>query len=111
MVYGISCIRGLLADVIICILEFADPPPALVAALPLPKVPRAASRVDESIVPETGPPPTTLMHWAVLILNTANPVLKVRTIFLFISQFTTKGRFQFFFFTFSFLHFYFFCNL
>ena len=32
---------------------------------------------EEPIVPTTGAP-TTLMQWAVLILNTADPMLKVR---------------------------------
>jgi hypothetical protein len=32
---------------------------------------------DEPVVPLENPP-KTLMHWAVLILNTANPMLKVR---------------------------------
>ncbi|KAF8881558.1 hypothetical protein BD779DRAFT_1545489 [Infundibulicybe gibba] len=56
--------------------EFADPPPP-------PRVDDAArspigtAQVDESIIPESGPP-TTLMQWAVLILNTSNPTLKVQ---------------------------------
>ncbi|KAJ7725196.1 hypothetical protein B0H16DRAFT_284240 [Mycena metata] len=56
--------------------EFADPPP-------LPSQPAAhvnpvvvGSEVMDPVVPEIDPP-KTLMHWAVLILNTANPTLKV----------------------------------
>ncbi|TFK71034.1 DUF455-domain-containing protein [Pluteus cervinus] len=59
--------------------EFADPPPeasTFQSRLPLPHVPQATP-VDEPMVPETNPP-TTLMQWAVLILNTANPTLKVQ---------------------------------
>ncbi|KAJ7853708.1 hypothetical protein B0H14DRAFT_3108443 [Mycena olivaceomarginata] len=56
--------------------EFADPPPA--PSQPIvqinPVVP--GSEVTEPVVPTTDPP-KTLMQWAVLILNTANPTLKV----------------------------------
>ncbi|KAJ7689023.1 hypothetical protein B0H17DRAFT_1067514 [Mycena rosella] len=46
--------------------EFADPPPKL-SQIPV---------VNPPVVPITDPP-TTLMQWAVLILQTANPTLKV----------------------------------
>ncbi|KAF9077822.1 hypothetical protein BDP27DRAFT_1311720 [Rhodocollybia butyracea] len=59
--------------------EFADPPP-------LPSDP-ASSLIDGTVAPyaqataepivPTENPPKTLMEWAVLILNTANPTLKV----------------------------------
>ncbi|KAH7914842.1 hypothetical protein BJ138DRAFT_1110218 [Hygrophoropsis aurantiaca] len=54
--------------------EFADPPPHL-------PVEAGADTTrpqddDESVVPKLNPP-TTLMEWAVLILNTSNPTLKV----------------------------------
>ncbi|KAJ6502075.1 hypothetical protein C8R45DRAFT_608412 [Mycena sanguinolenta] len=56
--------------------EFADPPPP--PSQPItqinPVVP--GSEVTEPVVPTTDPP-KTLMQWAVLILNTANPTLKV----------------------------------
>lgn len=59
----------------VILLEFADPPP-------LPKTPSSlpatapSSLIDEPITPVIDPP-TTLMQWAVLILSTANPLLKV----------------------------------
>ncbi|KAK7028392.1 DUF455-domain-containing protein [Favolaschia claudopus] len=56
--------------------EFADPPPAA-SHTPVqinPVVPGSPS--TEPVVPIENPP-KTLMHWAVLILNTANPTLKV----------------------------------
>ncbi|KAF9234832.1 hypothetical protein BU15DRAFT_89827 [Melanogaster broomeanus] len=54
--------------------DFADPPP--VTACPTP--PRAASAAiqDETLIP-TDRTPSTLMEWGVVILNTANPTLKV----------------------------------
>lgn len=56
--------------------EFADPPPAVtIQVLPQVLVP-LEPRDDEPVVPTTGAP-TTLMQWAVLILNTPNPTLKV----------------------------------
>ncbi|KAF8659281.1 hypothetical protein AX16_001856 [Volvariella volvacea WC 439] len=57
--------------------EFADPPPSHEngkARLPLPSVPHSSA--EEPLVPE--PAPTTLIQWAVVILNTSNPVLKVQ---------------------------------
>ena len=58
--------------------DFADPPPN-----PTPGVspshlqqPTDASTTPEPIVPEVDPP-TTLIEWGVLILNTPNPTLKV----------------------------------
>ncbi|KAK0230742.1 hypothetical protein IW262DRAFT_1524083 [Armillaria fumosa] len=56
--------------------EFADPPPLVEDAAPLP-VRSSATEVEEPIVPTTNTP-TTLMQWAVLILNTPNPTLKVQ---------------------------------
>ncbi|EGO23184.1 hypothetical protein SERLADRAFT_439923 [Serpula lacrymans var. lacrymans S7.9] len=57
--------------------EFADPPP--ISADPDPLVNQAASisPIEEDVVPVKDAP-TTLMQWAVLILNTANPTLKVQ---------------------------------
>ncbi|KAL1663025.1 hypothetical protein GGF50DRAFT_57783 [Schizophyllum commune] len=55
--------------------DFADPPPNNAATPPLP-VPLSPDAEDEPVVPaET--PPSTLMEWAVLILNTPDPRLKV----------------------------------
>jgi len=58
--------------------EFADPPPPPSTPL-LPSVSSSVipSQNAEPVVP-TDDPPTTLMQWAVLILNTANPTLKVQ---------------------------------
>ncbi|KAK0491059.1 hypothetical protein IW261DRAFT_1435439 [Armillaria novae-zelandiae] len=56
--------------------EFADPPPLIEDAAPLP-VRSSTTGVEEPIVPTTNTP-TTLMQWAVLILNTPNPTLKVQ---------------------------------
>ncbi|KAJ7083988.1 hypothetical protein B0H15DRAFT_402768 [Mycena belliarum] len=52
--------------------EFADPPPAP-SQIP---VAMNNSEATEPLIPTTDPP-KTLMQWAVLILNTANPTLKV----------------------------------
>ena len=56
--------------------EFADPPPQGVVDL----VPQIAAQEGEDendpVVPLSNPP-RTLMEWAVLILNTPNPILKV----------------------------------
>jgi len=60
---------------LVCLIEFADPPPTQPTAVELPSVP-LSSNVEEDIVPIKDPP-TTLMEWAVLILNTAHPTLKV----------------------------------
>ncbi|KAG6821268.1 hypothetical protein H0H93_002378 [Arthromyces matolae] len=58
--------------------EFADPPPkSSVPLLPVTAFSSAPSTVDEPVVP-TNNPPSTLMQWAVLILNTPNPTLKVK---------------------------------
>lgn len=55
--------------------DFADPPP------PPPDLSHLAQKrapaAPESIIPADNPP-KTLMEWAVLILNTADPTLKVR---------------------------------
>lgn len=57
--------------------EFADPPPHP-APPPQAKIGNEQTiREDEPVMPERDPP-TTLMQWAVLILNTPNPALKVR---------------------------------
>ena len=57
--------------------EFADPPPTKEkASTTLESTP---SQADEAVVPLENPP-KTLMQWAVLILNTPNPTLKVRTL-------------------------------
>ncbi|KAG9312269.1 hypothetical protein JVU11DRAFT_7572 [Chiua virens] len=54
--------------------EFADPPPVVV----IPDLPRIQliAIEDEPLIP-TDKTPSTLMEWAVVILNTANPKLKV----------------------------------
>ncbi|KAG6906901.1 hypothetical protein DXG01_011456 [Tephrocybe rancida] len=58
--------------------EFADPPPKPTAPLlPVTAPPLVPSVIDEPVVPINNPP-TTLMQWAVLILNTPNPTLKVQ---------------------------------
>jgi len=59
--------------------EFSDPPPEGVVNL----VPQIAPQDAEEGEDENDPvvplssPPKTLMEWAVLILNTPNPILKV----------------------------------
>ncbi|KAJ7472036.1 hypothetical protein FB451DRAFT_1251725 [Mycena latifolia] len=55
--------------------EFADPPPPP-SQIPVVNPVLMNSEVTEPVVPKTDPP-KTLMQWAVLILNTANPTLKV----------------------------------
>ncbi|TFY58651.1 hypothetical protein EVG20_g8069 [Dentipellis fragilis] len=64
---------------------FADPPPPLsdVSQLALSESPK-----DEDVVPADNPP-TTLMQWAVLILNTSNPTLKVERTKHAVHQFRT----------------------
>jgi hypothetical protein len=63
-------------------LDFADPPPSrhpdTCASITNsdPSGVISVNKVTEDIVPT--PPPTTLIQWAVLILNTPDPVLKVR---------------------------------
>jgi hypothetical protein len=56
------------------IAEFADPPTKAVADVS-PSIPIITDE-PEDIVPANAPP-ATLMQWGVLILNTANPKLKV----------------------------------
>ncbi|KAJ7187023.1 hypothetical protein C8R46DRAFT_283027 [Mycena filopes] len=60
--------------------EFADPPPPpshpTVQVNPVIAAAGSTVVVMDPVVPETDPP-KTLMHWAVLILNTASPTLKV----------------------------------
>ncbi|KIY44648.1 DUF455-domain-containing protein [Fistulina hepatica ATCC 64428] len=57
--------------------EFADPPPAVPPQVSLPSIGTVCQAEDEPVVPVEDPP-TTLMEWAVLILNTPNPTLKVQ---------------------------------
>ncbi|KAF8063304.1 hypothetical protein FPV67DRAFT_1563433 [Lyophyllum atratum] len=57
--------------------EFADPPPPKTAPLLPITAPPVVPAADEPVVPINNPP-TTLMQWAVLILNTPNPTLKVQ---------------------------------
>jgi hypothetical protein len=64
--------------------EFADPPSATLNE-PLPFIP-TEKRAPEPVVPLVNPP-TTLMQWAVLILNTPSPTLKV-----FITIISINGR-------------------
>jgi hypothetical protein len=54
--------------------EFADPPPP--AAISPAAAESSNTGIVDKVVPEEEAP-TTLMQWAVLILNTANPTLKV----------------------------------
>jgi len=56
--------------------EFADPPPLIPQAMNSP-LPEASTKIEDAIVP-IDDAPTTLMQWAVLILNTPNPTLKAR---------------------------------
>ncbi|KAG7449182.1 DUF455-domain-containing protein [Guyanagaster necrorhizus] len=56
--------------------EFADPPP-LKNTASLPVTSSSIESMEEAVVPTTDVP-TTLMQWAVLILNTPNPILKVQ---------------------------------
>lgn len=56
-------------------LDFADPPPPPPESKQT-ESPVCSDRVQENIVPAINAP-TTLMEWAVLILNTPNPTLKV----------------------------------
>ncbi|KAG6824738.1 hypothetical protein H0H92_005970 [Tricholoma furcatifolium] len=58
--------------------EFADPPPKPAAPLlPVTAPPTTVPTELEPVVPIENPP-KTLMQWAVLILNTPNPTLKVQ---------------------------------
>ena len=59
--------------------EFADPPPPAPTNISLEVSHSQPHELQEQepVVPETNAP-TTLMQWAVLILNTPNPTLKVR---------------------------------
>ncbi|KAL0948000.1 hypothetical protein HGRIS_010622 [Hohenbuehelia grisea] len=56
--------------------EFTDPPAPAPTCPPSDRSVDSKSREMEPIVPTTNPP-TTLMQWAVLILNTPDPTLKV----------------------------------
>ncbi|KAF8914632.1 hypothetical protein CPB85DRAFT_1375422 [Mucidula mucida] len=55
--------------------EFADPPPTHSSQPPILAPASPVEAQNEPIVPDD--PPKTLMDWAVLILNTPNPTLKV----------------------------------
>lgn len=67
-----------LEDVIpLCAVEFADPPPPIPVQYLPEGIQSGEPREEEPLIPMTGAP-TTLMQWAVLILNTPNPMLKVR---------------------------------
>ncbi|KAI0263567.1 hypothetical protein BC834DRAFT_886329 [Gloeopeniophorella convolvens] len=55
--------------------EFSDPPP--VAVLDISKLSLLSQEAEEETVVPLQNAPKTLMQWAVLILNTANPTLKV----------------------------------
>ena len=65
---------GVLSLLILSTTEFADPPPSVPIQNAL-KVSSTEAREVEPLVPSQAP--TTLMQWAVLILNTPNPTLKV----------------------------------
>lgn len=54
---------------------FADLPPAVANSIPE-SVPSVPIKLSEDLVPSNGAP-CTLMEWAVLILNTSDPMLKV----------------------------------
>ncbi|KAK1232880.1 hypothetical protein PQX77_003993 [Marasmius sp. AFHP31] len=56
--------------------EFADPPPQSKNNEQSQNAPTEITKEDEPVVPLIDPP-KTLMEWAVLILNTPNPMLKV----------------------------------
>jgi hypothetical protein len=73
--------------------EFADPPPAPSTPL-LPSVSSPVIPQDPEPVVPTDNPPTTLMQWAVLILNTANPTLKVHYLPPHSSNYGVHNRYQ-----------------
>jgi hypothetical protein len=56
---------------------FADPPPLRNTASILPVIHQERTETNEPIIPEVDPP-RTLIQWAVLILNTPDPTLKVQ---------------------------------
>jgi hypothetical protein len=56
-------------------LEFADPPPLI---LPVVASNEREEKEEAPVVPLSDPP-KTLIQWAVLILNTPDPILKVRS--------------------------------
>ncbi|PPQ68909.1 hypothetical protein CVT26_001846 [Gymnopilus dilepis] len=56
--------------------EFADPPPSVASHKTISVIPSVSTTELEPLVPLVDPP-RTLMQWAVLILNTPNPTLKV----------------------------------
>lgn len=56
--------------------DFADPPKPTVAASTCAQDKSTMVGAVEEVVPDDNPP-TTLIQWAVLILNTPDPVLKV----------------------------------
>lgn len=67
---------------------FADPPHVVASSIPK-NDPLILPKISEDLVPLNGAP-STLMEWAVLILNTPDPVLKVRT-FQFLLSHKCKG--------------------
>ena len=75
---GISYLPSPLSTSVLTIstTEFADPPPSVKESAP-PQVPSTEVRKAEPLVPSQAP--TTLMQWAVVVLNTPNPTLKART--------------------------------
>ncbi|GLB42695.1 putative DUF455-domain-containing protein [Lyophyllum shimeji] len=68
--------------------EFADPPPIKAPPLLPVTASPAVAVIDEPVIPINNPP-TTLMQWAVLILNTPDPTLKVRRTREAVNQFRT----------------------
>jgi hypothetical protein len=69
-------IRGVSTARLIIALDFADPPKIAVAPLLPNTTASSPTRPAEPVIPDAHPP-TTLIQWAVLILNTPDPVLKV----------------------------------
>jgi hypothetical protein len=70
--------------------EFADPPPPVPTNI-FPQSQPHELREQDPVVPETDAP-TTLMQWAVLILNTPNPTLKVNESFFFLESPILNGE-------------------
>ncbi|KDQ06120.1 hypothetical protein BOTBODRAFT_141294 [Botryobasidium botryosum FD-172 SS1] len=67
--------------------EFADPPPEPVSSSADGAPIEIPSSLTEPVIPD--PPPRTLLDWAVLILNTPNPELKVQRTRQAVSAFRT----------------------
>lgn len=82
--YGRDCFSEIRYDCPLY-LAFADLPPAVAKSIPE-SVPSVPIKLSEDLVPSNGAP-CTLMEWAVLILNTSDPMLKVGiSLFLHLSQ-------------------------